>query len=321
LWKVNVRTKENVAIYNPSDQCGYARRFQLDLSGTHMGAQGMPAHGCDGVNINGVCSFPLNSNGTLNNVVPFCGCNAAISPSGNYGANFCGSHAYLYINRVNYSSKSITSDQVMNTTQLTNWSGAQFGLDVEGVRWACNSDKWILQQCSPDHGQMATSDMVAGNFVDQAAIKMSNNVLASAGSTANGTFYFGNEPGDLWIDGGAVNKGKYEDETGAWNAVPGFDPSQAEYVAAGGTVSAERLQSPVVRQVTVSAGAAGAIRIDLVSSAHAEIRIVDMHGSTLFSSIARTNLTLPAETLKPGLYVMTERSDRTTVRTRIIVSR
>jgi len=330
IWKVNYRTKETVRVYKATGYCTYARRFQLDLAGKHLGSQSMEKYGCTGagggVGMNGVADFPPNADGSLNHVVGFCGCNAAISASGNYGNNFCGSHANLYINRVNYSTKSITSSVNMTTSQMMQWSGDQFEGDVEGVRWACNSDKWVLQQCSHDHGGVTNSNQVAGNWVDQAAIRLSNNPKTTYDANnqpVQGRFFYGNEPGDMWIDGGVANKGKYEDENGAWQTVPGYDPSQADYVAAGSSTPAGYVPARGISlsQLTASMNAAGAVRIDRASSGRAEIRIMDMQGKSLYASTAAGVLTLSAGTLKPGLYVITERSAGTSVSATLLVSR
>jgi hypothetical protein len=320
IWKVNYRTKENVQVYKATGYCTYARRFQLDLAGKHLGSQSMEKYGCTGagggVGMNGVADFPPNADGSLNHVVGFCGCNVAISASGNYGNNFCGSHANLYINRVNYSTKSTTSSLNMTTDELKAWSGDDFELDVEGVRWACNSDKWVLQQCGYDHGDAISngSNSVAGNWVDQAAIRLSNNpktTFGGDGTPVQGTFVYGSEPGDMWIDGGVANKGKYEDENGAWQTVPGYDPSLADYVAAGGAVASQEYvpaRGMLPNQLTASVDAAGTIRVDLASRDRTDVRIMDMQGKILYASTAAAALTIPAGTLKPGLYLITERS-------------
>jgi hypothetical protein len=94
------------------------------------------------------------------------------------------------------------------------------GADAEVMRWAVNSDKWFLDQVGwyGHAGEIfAGSEQVAFNWVEKIGIRVSNNgkTPKDANPAGGGVIITGNEPGDLWIDGGAENTGKYEDATGA----------------------------------------------------------------------------------------------------------
>jgi len=311
IWKVNYRTHENVKVFKTTDntginiQCHFYRRWQLDLAGDKMGAQGpFPEYLCTEkpAGLNGVCNFPLpNGNLSAANAIGFCGCNAAISASGNFGNNWCGSHANLYINHVTWASNNFTSITV-TLDQLAQWSGDSFGRDAELVRWAVNSDKWVLQQAGwyghADDNSWG-SNMVAGNWVDQAAIRISNNPKQPQNNNVtgggDGTIYLGNEAGDLWVDGGAENAGKYEDEAGVWHAVPGYAPTGVRYIPVSTMVSGRE---------AVSVGAAGSVRIDLPSNASASIAVHDVLGRSIRTLAASGPCMLPAGTINPGMYIV-----------------
>jgi len=318
IWKVNYLTKVNTKVFAITGgtgdmSCTYFRRFQLDASGDRMGIQVMPKYTCaNSFDANGCADFPPPG-GSLGSAhyVGFCGCNAAISASGNFGNNWCGGHNDLFIEnaRTGAGVTHITLDQ------LATWSGQgdKFGRDAELVRWAANSDKWVLQQVGwYGHADdiSSGSNQVAANWKDQAAICISSNPKVPLDNAQVGIIDCGNCAGDMWIDGGAANAGKYEDENGVWHSVTGYVPTQAGYIPVSKNIS---------RQPGISVGSRGTVRIGLAASGPAIVRIMDMQGRILYSSKVEAYLQLPAKALKSGMYLMTEISDGKSFSTKIAV--
>ena len=105
-------------------------------------------------------------------------------------------------------------------TDLESWSGHSIGIGAEHIRWAVNSDKWVMQGIGwYGHADEIAqgSNQVVCNWVDKVAINISNNPKTSNAIRLN------NCPGDLWVSDPTNNAGgnKYEDEAGAWHSVPG----------------------------------------------------------------------------------------------------
>jgi hypothetical protein len=321
IWKVNYRTKENVKVCKLTNSagtvftCQFLRRFQLNLAADRMGFEPRAQYTCPDPGVfgnNGVCDFPPpGGNVSAAHPIAFCGCNAAISASGNFGNNWCGGHNDLFIEnaRTGAGVTHITLDQ------LATWSGQgdKFGRDAELVRWAANSDKWVLQQVGwYGHADETSkgSNQVAANWKDQAAICISSNPKVPLDNAQVGIIDYGNCAGDMWIDGGAANAGKYEDENGVWHSVPGYVPTQAGYIPVSMNSS---------RQSGISVDRRGRVRIDLAASGPAIVRITDMCGRILYSSKAEAYLLLPAGALKSGMYLMTEIADGKSFSTKIAV--
>jgi hypothetical protein len=196
--------------------------------------------------------------------------------------------------------------------------------------WACNSDKWVLQHVGwYGHADMLSwgSEQVATNWVDFAAIRISNN-----GKTAQetcpaegrpgadccggcGKIFPGNEQGDLWVDGGASNMGKYEDASGVWHSVPGWT---------GACPPTSVADIPAVkdapRMLSASVDNKGSIRIFSSVPGRGTVRIMDLRGLTAYSSASEGSVTVPAGTLKPGVYLVKGESGKSAVSTRITVS-
>jgi hypothetical protein len=319
IWKVNYRTKENAKVcrFTVADQtmqCTYFRRFSLDLAADKMADQGMqkylctdPTYSCNSIYaFPGNCDLPQNIGGN---------CNRSISASGKYTASYLGGmHQDMLLNTVG-SGVSPVPPASINISQLATWSQTTLGIGAELTRWAVNSDKWVLQQIGwyGHAGNMEYgTNQVACNWVDNAAIRISNNPKVTQSSTpgGDGTLYYGNCTGDMWIDGGAANAGKYEDAAGAWQPAPGYVPTQIGYIAAS---------KHATGQPMVSMNAKDMIHINLPFGNDASVHIMDMQGKNLYSSTGSASLTIPAGILKPGVYVIECRSARTVVNAKISV--
>jgi len=327
VWKVNATTKATslVCSFNVGGSGGYFRRFSLDLAADRMGCQvlGGSWFTNDVQAFPNGCSIPTRTGN----------CNAAISASGNYKCSFEGDHTRLVLSLfrgasgVTAPSGNLDAYRINTVFQPTTTD--QFGEDVEGLGWACNSDKWVLQQVGwYGHAEAvsAGSEQVATNWVDMVAIRISNNGKTPlepcdvAGKPdccgGCGAEYYCNEFGDLWVDGGPSNAGKYEDASGIWHSVPGWTGScsatQVAYTAAEGS----RLRTP---GAYVDKG--GSIHLSSFGSGNGTARITNMQGESVYQTAMAGSGVVRGPALKPGVYLVSQRSGATCVTTRVTVSR
>jgi hypothetical protein len=288
VCKVNLTSKAVSTAATFSLGNSYFRRFSLNLAANRCGAQVLGLEG----------GTPWTSN-----VGPFPGfsvngapdCNSCISSSGNYHCKFSGNHTELYF--YYYPGVSAGGEIRALPTGATNDNGDVingmirlytfqnliptyvFGTDVEGLAFACNSDKWVLQHVGwyghADPTQFGTNQ-VACNWADMAAIRVSNNPKVAQTSddqvgAGSGTMFLGNTMGDLWVDGGASNAGKYEDANGNWHAVAngGTDYIGATEIQPAGPSQPERNVFRIAqrgRHLNVALPFQAAWRIEIVDS-------------------------------------------------------
>jgi len=311
IWKVNYRTHENVKVCKFQSQgkdepnCTFFRRFSLNLTATYMGVQGIQKYNCTDPSwfCNNSVPFPGNCNINAGGG----GCNLAISASGNYAVRWNGDHTLNIFDKNSWAPAGIPNPPGQLYIRDFAINGS-VGADAEVMRWAVNSDKWFLDQVGwygHASGIFQGSEQVALNWVEKVGIRISNNGKKplDTNPAGGGVIYTGNEPGDLWIDGGAAAVGKYEDASGNWQPVPGYVPTENAYVPVLCSTS---------RQLSVSADGLGNVRIDLPRPDRATVRIVDTKGRAVVSGPASNGMTLLAGTLKPGIYIaeVTQRADK-----------
>jgi hypothetical protein len=333
VWKVNVTTKENTRVCTFDLGGGRFRRWSLDLAADRMGCQVIDGSWFTsdvGPFPNG-CSITTRSGN----------CNSAISASGNYQAKFNGNHTELCLSlypgvsgikapptNINLGGGPFTGVVLYQFQALTSDS---FGNDVEGLAWAVNSDKWVLQHVGWwGHADMTGlgTEQVACNWSDMATIRISNNgKLARETCPAYGipgpdccggcgTVYLGNTAGDLWVDGGPDNAGKYEDASGVWHSVPGWTGT-CPYTRAA-DVSAHR---DIPRALTAMIDAMGNIRAGGWTGGPALVRLVDIRGKTVWSAAMMAMAAAPVGTLRPGTYLLTVRQGAMTGVANVTVAR
>ena len=315
VWKVNASSKETMnvgsfALNGQPASDAYFRRFSLDLEANRMGYQILPNSGI-GFFTSDVGSFP---NGCT--ITGFTGgCNSAISASGNYQAKFMGYHSQLILSLypgttgIMQPSHGIDDYNLVSVFQQSTID--QFGADADGLNWAVNSDKWVLQQTGwyGYGGQLSYgTEQVACNWVDKVAIRISNNGKKARETcpaegrpgpdccAGCGTIYAGNCPGDLWVDGGAENLNKFEDASGVWHEVPGAIPALAT----------TPMPNRAIRQLTISADTDGMLTINLSSPHGALVRISDLCGRTFYSTIAAGRRCKPERAFISGVYCIYE---------------
>jgi len=306
VWKVNTKTGENVKICKYTAQgksmpnCTIFRRFSLNLAADKMAVQALQKYQCTDPSwfCNNIVSFP----GTCDINAGGGNCNISISASGGYNAYYFGTgHSFICFSGSGAPSQ-VTIDQ---------WQAVcpdQFaGLGAELIRWAVNSDKWVLQQIGwyGHAGSMGKgTNQVACNWADMVAIRISNNpkVPQEPCNVAGqkdccggcGAIYTGNCTGDMWIDGGAANAGKYEDGSGTWHSVPGYIQTGVYMPAAGHSV----------RHPAASVDGKGHVRIDLPFAGRSWVQLIDVRGIVVYAAYAAGGALAPASELGHGIYLV-----------------
>jgi hypothetical protein len=225
IWRVNVitRTNEKFIYINdgrvpmPGEPSGwgpvfpsYIRRFEMSLDGARAAIQGVNF----GWNCNGVYCFPPPGGNVKSNGCSLGGsggsCNIALSCSGGYCTGyFSGWHDLMVMGKLPGAIGPAATDLQLNT--IESWLGHDVGQGAELIRWARNSDKWILQQIVFSGLEVGGgSNQLIANWIDKQAILTSQHADGDGWSSSTG---------DFWVDGGAANAGKYEGTDGVWRSV------------------------------------------------------------------------------------------------------
>lgn len=340
IWRVNVndpaRTNELVVKYVKTDRskCCYAncgdfydqnrdswafRRFSLSKSAARAAGD---YHGYVCAQNYYHCFPPPNGDfqtaGCL--IGSRGGCNAYISPSGKYCVGYPGGHESVMISMVT-ATNTLTEDLVPpvnhypKLADLAAWTETRASSYGLMIRWAANSDKWILQEAL--HYNCASvrdlgSDQVATNWVDSSGIVISRNVYRDECYHADSGWDCmnwdclvqkgwipANDAGDLFIDCGAQNIGKYEDVTGAWVSIPPVQPIVPPSGTAGGRYRARDTGRPVF----VDAWA------NIRPARGGPIEISDVRGRIVFSGVVKDGATIaPPRLSDTGCYFVTAAS-------------
>ena len=150
----------------------------------------------------------------------FPACNLCLSASGEYmSAYFAGCHDFSPINRWDHATnvgpryQSVANSTVGLYTDIRTWCGRDVGNLGDYMRWAANSDKWLLIEASYGCGGGTTgSNQVMANWKDRAGMSFTG---VSSGGSMN------HESGSLWISDPTNNPNgdKYETPAGTWVAV------------------------------------------------------------------------------------------------------
>jgi len=335
IGRVNVATGANEPIYISLNNGGkggdmepgaWIGRFGMDLAADRIAFTGYEGWGDKA---SGVFTFPP-PNGDVNCsscVVGYAGaCNPAVSASGGYTAGYGGWHSSFDIVKLSGGVGPSPVNPAVKLSDAAIWCGGfDFGSNPAGevLRFSANSDKWVLQEISFD-GEGTESwygcNQLIANWVDKQAVVTSNNPkIPREGCSVQqdccggcGTVYYGNDPGDFWVDGGSANAGKYEGADGAWRSVPGYVPTKSR-------------ENPVSmsgpNQFTASVDGAGTILIGLPNASRTVVRIMDMQGRNLYSMAASGSLILQAGMLKTGMYLVSMRAGNMIHLAKVIVPR
>jgi hypothetical protein len=231
VWRVNAVTRVNEEyvyindgrVPMPPTPSGWGpnfpafiRRLTISLDGTRAGIQGDNFANPDGsyYNVNHVFCFPPPG-GKVSPTVCYIGgagasCNISLSCSGGYCAGYIsGWHDLLTTGKLPGAIGPAIAD--LNLSTIESWYGQDIGQGAELVRWARNSDKWVLQQIAFSGLNVSGgSNQLLANWVDHIAIRTSHNLNGDRWSSCTG---------DFWVDGGTANAGKYEGADGVWRTV------------------------------------------------------------------------------------------------------
>jgi len=308
--------------------CWYFRRFSTTLAADRICLQTMTQYGCDqtgGPDILGEALLPPPNCNLQASEARVCdaggGCNASCSGSGNYQARWNASHALTYIDRVAWPTRTGTFyTTTMHIDSVKKWAGYtndSIGGDAELIRWAANSDKWILQQVGwyGHAGEiMKGSNQLAANWIDKAGIRLSWNpkIPVDPNPAGSGVITYGNCAGDMWIDGGPENLGKWEDTAGVWHAVPGYSPTGVLYSPMRGTAR---------RQLTYSVSTGGVLHVYLPGPQLTQVRIVNSMGKCEYAASARGCLLVGAGALNPGMYLIIAKYENKAICSAVTISR
>jgi hypothetical protein len=334
VCKYNITTKVRTSVhtYNLNNGASCFRRFSLNLAADRIGYQVINITG--NFYGNGVGPFP-------NFTISGGDCNATISPSGNYWCAFHGTHTELYFSYYNSGTGSLpevaplpsghknSAGTVINGMILLYEFQALIPNDtflipgvsnVENPAYACNSDKWVLQHVGwyGHAGNIGNgSNVVACNWVDMAAIRISNNPYLFGYNSMPpcnniggrdccggcGIVKYNNEKGDLWADGGSVNAGKYEDAKGAWHAMAN---GGTDYVPISVTGMRNPGRAETCRRdpgVSVGLGAEGrVIDIRTTGVGTTGVSVTDIHGRTVFRGSTGVGMHASTGRLAVGTY-------------------
>jgi len=323
IWRVNVSSGVNESVCTMGD--GWFRRFSLNLKADRAAMQFVA------VTNGALCFPPTNCNASSCGLGYAGSCNASLTTSGGYIAGYSRSaHDCIELTKLPgtvgpeqpywaYTTCVTDLQAYTNQLKIPNLSGGSdlIAGDGEVIRWAVNSDKWVLQQYGWSGHADATrygTNQILINWVDKAGVVTSRNpkIPGDPVGGGGGVVYYGNCPGDFWVDGGAANLGKYEDANGAWISVPGYYPTQS-------AMSLEKKNCPL--PLTSSVDAQGNLRIRTAPYGHAKIRLIDMRGITVFSFVAENAVSIPAPRMQPGTYLVEVSSAATRNVSKVTISR
>jgi hypothetical protein len=328
IWRVNYKTLVNEKVCHLLQggkdwKCGGIRRFTLsaDASRAAIGSAG-PYYGCT---LDGVGSVSFQSNTLYRFPPPNCdlngaaiqsqgACNISVSPSGTIlGSYFAGWHDFMNIGLVGGGKCPLPADMPWSGTNgrcdvsikddLEKWTGNFIGNGAEHIRWACNSDKWILQQIGMvNDGHAASlslgSNVVVCDFMDKVAINISNHPA----TYADGFTRLNNDCGDMYIEDPVNNPDntKYEDLQGAWHVVP--DATPVAYQTSAGDRDAALGGTAFIQSIT-----AGAIRIHVAQKTSWAITIAGVDGRTVRSltGAGAGDIAVPAAGITRGTFLIT----------------
>jgi len=316
IWRVNSITKAAESVCNLTKEgngaelvCSYNHRFSLSLAHDKMALMLYPKYACTadaGIgDVNSVYNFPPGSCKLASAIGGRAGCNISISPSGTQlGSYFAGYHDDLFLNNTD-----------IKISQLESWAGEKIGNGAECIRWAVNSDKWVLQGIGLTNSGHASNNMlgcnsIVCNWVDQVAINISKNpapyicavdYMNSAcpgqkpATTLDQSLVTNNDPGDMWISDPANNPNgdRYEDLQGVWHTVNGI------------AVSSDRDRMGIFELPNGSIivnGTDRKVAMRLPSEKASEIRIMDIRGETMARLSARGQTQISMKSFAPGTY-------------------
>jgi len=293
IWRFNIITNQNEQLAS----LGGIRRWTISVKGDRAASQYGPCPS----DPNCVYTFP----GLQRVGIPRPGCNAALSASGLYMADYEGSHDVTHLIKYDANGSSTTDAGLIGLSMVTQWTGHQFLCGAgsaqcpagELMRWAANSDKWYCSQigvCFIADGIHDGSNQLLTNWVDhQGIITTDNPVLSSCLPGNIPSFTKCNCPGDFWIRPPSGVSNGYEDVAGAWrdcntNAI--IIPTE---VTSSGRRFAPGMSIQDFRQILRISG-----------NAPVELSIVDTRGRIVARTIANERISLHSLGLRAGSYTL-----------------
>lgn len=155
------------------------------------------------------------------------------------------------------------------------------------------------------------SNSIACNWVDQVAFNISKNPKVGSSDGNDGVMRLNNCTGDMWISAPANNPNgdKYEGLNGVWQTVGVSGIGMERSLR-----NADELLSAII-------DTKGNLRIDCFSRGNAQVRITDLRGKMARAFAGSRSIVIPAGTLKPGVYAISELADGQRYSQRVTISR
>jgi hypothetical protein len=159
-----------------------------------------------------------------------CCCNICVSPGGGHLAYFANvAHSRVYYHE--WASPDADNPRwhrdFIHLDSIARWVGKEtLGGGMGMMRFSANSDKWLcLWVGGYRHPGKSGGNQVLFNWVDSTAIQITDNSVYPKNELCNGDVpvVYACTQGDFWVDGGAENRGKWEDVDGVWHQFAGVD--------------------------------------------------------------------------------------------------
>ena len=301
IWRINVvdpSRNERVCSYGTN-----LRRWDLSWNAQYSGWQSRGS-----TVFNGGSSFPgLSSR-------QFCtACNAAVSCGGNFLAHYYGGqHSDMFCSK--WHPGFVEGYDINWIPDVEGWLGEKITLPNNGgadlIRWSVNSEKWVLRQigwCGQATPLTYGSNQIAVNWKDNQAINVSHTPPPPNCDPPYLWWEATNPPiaqvhsdcadaGDLWVDLGANNLFKWEDESGQLHSISPIDP-----VGVNGDASPAELQRRGGRPFM--AATSDGLRIESPEGRNLVLTVTDMQGRTVLRRDMHGVKTLDNNVLPKGVYL------------------
>jgi len=341
IWRINADNPSQNQLITTYNSGAFLRRWDLSLAANWSGSQSRGGT----VGWSGASKFPLvNNNYNQSGSVGLVGCNPAVAASGNILAHYYGgNHTALCIEAWNHTTGKVPAYSKNNSLWAYNlhtvediqkWNNEKLFVDGYGgadlIRFSVNSDKWVMRMlgwCWQGNDGCG-SNCVAVNWKDKQAINLSKNPPPS-NPCGQPVAVVGNghskcaDAGDLWIDFGAGNNDKWEDQYGVLRtyaqanivlpAPPGCDnPADCPGSTAAGNPSAAAARPAMI----IRNG-----EVDLRADARYSLRIADAHGRIVRASTIRGPARIRLDVPESGLYVVQVSANGATGSERLMLGR
>jgi len=309
IWRVKATdpsTNQLVCRYNSGT---FLRRWDMSLDGRWSDAQSRGNYG-----FNSGYAFPLVDNDLGKTLkVGVQGCNSTVSCGANFIVhNCCGNHMLAIVDKwdhaqnvlLQYSGRFWSAYDTTSAKGIEPYLGERITVpgygDADLNRFSVNSEKWVCREiewCAQGMGRSQGSNSVAVNWKDRQAVKMSNTPqppsCPGGGEGLPAGYGLNADAGDLWVDFGAGNENKWEDENGVLHLLAPATMTNGPGENAGNAADILRISR------TSAAVAFSGVYTFTVSNVQGEA-VISRHG--------RGPAAVSLQGLRPGIYMVRVRA-------------